>query len=161
MDLIGESTTTALLNLEDGKYPVVSHDYCGNSALEGYTAIVSDDMISSGGSMFDVVDELRERGVKHIFLFVTYALFTRGVDTFDEYFSKGLIDGVYTTNLSYIPEEYKKKPWLHISDCSPLVAQVIYNIHNDLSISQILRDKSKPIHLLEKKFNPPKTNNKG
>jgi ribose-phosphate pyrophosphokinase len=139
-------------HLVDGKYPVIAHDYCGNAALDGFTALISDDMISSGGSMFDTVVELRKRGVKHCYIFVTYALFTRGVDKFDEFYEQGLIDGVYTTNLSYIPEEYKKKPWLHISDCSKLVAQVIYNIHNDLSISEILRDKSKPVRLLEKKF---------
>ena len=139
-------------NLVDGRYPVIAHDYSGNEQLEGYTALISDDMISSGGSMFDTVDELRKRKVKHIYIFVTYALFTRGVDTFDKYFSEGKIDGVYTTNLSYIPPEYKAKEWLHVSDCSKLIAQVIYNLHNDLSISEILRDKSKPIKLLEKKI---------
>jgi len=139
-------------HLVDGKYPVIAHDYCGNEKLDGFTAIVSDDMISSGGSMFDTVVELKKRGVKHVYIFVTYALFTRGIDKFDEFYADGLIDGVYTTNLSYIPPEYKKRPWLHVSDCSKLVAQVIYNIHNDLSISEILRDKSKPIKMLEKKF---------
>lgn len=139
-------------NLVDGKYPVVSHDYCGNADLEGKTAIVSDDMISSGGSMFDVIDELHKRGIKHVYLVVTYALFTRGIDKFREYYDKGLLDAVYTTNLSYIPEEYKKEEWLHVCDCSKQVAEIIFNIHNDLSISEILRDKSKPARLLEMKF---------
>ena len=30
----------------DGKNPVISHDYSGTGELEGYTAIVPDDMIS-------------------------------------------------------------------------------------------------------------------
>lgn len=139
-------------NLVDGKYPVISHDYCGNEDLDGKTAIVSDDMISSGGSMFDVIDELKNRNVKYVYLVVTYALFTRGIDKFQEYYETGKLDGVYTTNLSYIPEEYKKLEWLHICDCSKLVAEIIYNVHNDLSISGILTDKSYPVKLLEKKF---------
>lgn len=139
-------------NLVDGKYPVVAHDYCGNSELEGYTAIVSDDMISSGGSMFDVIEELKKRNVKHIYVVVTYALFTKGVDKFEEYYQNKMLDGVYTTNLSYIPEEYKKCKWLHVCDCSKQLAQIIYNIHNDLSISKIMKDKSYPVKLLEEKF---------
>ena len=136
----------------DGKNPLISHDYCGNNDLEGKTAIVSDDMISSGGSIFDVINELKKRGIKKIFIVVTYALFVDGIDRFKKYYEDGKFDGIYTTNLSYIPNEYKEEKWLHVCDCSELLAQVIYNIHNDLSISEILRDKSEPIKLLEKKF---------
>ena len=139
-------------NLVDGKYPVVAHDYCGMSELDGYTAIVSDDMISSGGSMFDVIEELKKRNVKHIYVVVTYALFTKGVDKFEEYYQNKMLDGVYTTNLSYIPEEYKKCKWLHVCDCPKQLAEIIYNIHNDLSISKIMKDKSYPVKLLEEKF---------
>ena len=141
-------------NLVDGKYPVIEHQYLGSSNLEGYTAIVSDDMISSGGSMFEVMEELKKRKAKKIYLFVTYALFANGIEKFEEYYEKGMFDGIYTTNLSYIPEEYKQKPWLHVCDCSRLLAEIIYNIHNDKSISGILRDKSYPVKLLEKKFTP-------
>ncbi len=138
--------------LVDGKYPVTSHDYSGNGNLEGYTAIVSDDMISSGGSMFDVIEELKERGVKYIYLIVTYALLTNGIEKFDDYYKRGMLDGVYTTNFSYIPKEYQNAEWLHRCDCSEYAAEIIYNMHNDISISPQLTDKSKPIKLLEKKF---------
>ena len=143
-------------HLVDGKNPVTSHDYSGNGDLAGYTAIVSDDMISSGGSMFDVIEELKKRDVKHIYLAVTYALYTDGIDKFNEYYEKGMLDGVYTTNLSYIPDEYKNAPWLYVCDCSNFMAQIIYNMHNDISISSLLTDKSKPIKMLEKKFNESK-----
>jgi len=136
----------------NGKNPVISHDYCGNNDLKGKTAIVCDDMISSGGSMFDVIDELNKRGINKIYIVATYALFTEGIEKFEEYYKNKKFDGIYTTNLSYIPEEYKLKEWLHVCDCSELLADIIYNIHNDLSISNILKDKSMPIKLLEKKF---------
>ena len=139
-------------NLVDGKYPIVAHDYCGTDNLEGKTAIVIDDMISSGGSMLDVIDELRKRNVKKVYVIATYVLFTKGIDMFDKYYQDGLLDAVYTTNLSYIPEEYTKKEWLKVCDCSDLVANVIYNIHNDKSISKLMTDKSGPIRLLNKKF---------
>jgi ribose-phosphate pyrophosphokinase len=144
-------------NLVDGKYPVIAHEYSGNRDLEGYTAIVSDDMISSGGSMFDVIDELNNLGVKYIYLVTTFALFTQGIDKFDEYYKLKKFDGLYTTNLSYIPEEFKKAKWLHVCDCSELAAQIIYNIHNDLSIHDLLRDKSLPVKQVEEKFNKEKS----
>ena len=143
-------------NLVEGKYPVIEHQYIGNAKLDGYTALVSDDMISSGGSMFDVMEELKNRNAKKIYLFVTYALFANGIEKFDEYYERGMFDGIYTTNLSYIPEQYQQKPWLHVCDCSKLLAEIIYNIHNDKSISSILRDKSHPVKILEKKFSQQK-----
>ena len=109
-------------------------------------------MISSGNSMFDVIDELKKRGTKKIYLATTYALFTKGIDKFREYYEQEKFDGLYTTNLSYIPFEYQQEKWLHVCDCAPLVSDIIYNIHNDLSISSILRDRSYPVKLLEKKF---------
>ena len=139
--------------LVNGKNPVISHDYSGNLNIKGKTAIVSDDMIASGGSMFDVIDELKKRKVSKIFLVVSFALFTEGVEKFDEYYKDNKFDGIYTTNLTYIPEEFKNKKWLHVCDCSHMIANIIYNIHNDLSVSNLLRDKSEPIKLLEKKFN--------
>ena len=145
-------------HLVDGKYPIISHDYSGNHDLDGYTAIVSDDMISSGGSILDVIDELTKYGIKFIYVLVTFALYTRGVDEFEKYYKEGKLSGVYTTNLSYIPEEFKEKEWLHVCDCSKLVSDVIYNIHNNRSISTLLRDKSYPVKLLEEKF---KTEEKG
>ena len=141
--------------LIDGKYKIISHSYTGNNDLRGKTAIVTDDMISSGGSMFDVVDELKKRHAKKIYLIVTYALFTEGISEFDKYYEDKKIAGVYTTNLSYIPKEYQERPWLHVCDCSRELAEIIYNIHNDLSISSILRDRSEPIRLLEKKLGSP------
>lgn len=138
-------------NLVDGKYPVIAHDYCGNNNLEGYTAIISDDMISSGGSMFEVIDELKKKKVSHIYTVVTYALFTKGIDQFEKYYKDGKLDGIYTTNLSYIPKEYKEREWLHICDCSELIAEIIYRLDKNLPISSILQDKSEPIRLLEEK----------
>lgn len=137
---------------EDGRYKIIGHDYSGNEDLEGKTAIITDDMISSGGSLIDVIEELKKRKVAHIYAIITYALFTRGIQDFDKLHTEEKLDGVYTSNLSYIPDEYKKCDWLHVCDCSEEVANIIYRIHNDLSISDILRDKSGPIKLLERKF---------
>ena len=136
----------------DGRNPIIEHSYSGSSNIEGTTAIVVDDMIASGGSMFDVINELKKRNVEHIYLMCTYTLFTKGIEKFKEYYNNKMFDGIYTTNLSYIPEEYKKEEWLNVVDISEYIAKIIYNLNNKESISPLLRDKSYPAKVLEKKF---------
>lgn len=46
----------------------------------------------------------------------------------------------------------QKKLRLIIFKSALELAQIIYNIHNDLSITSILTDKSRPVKLLEKKL---------
>ena len=145
--------------LVDGKYKVIAHEYNNKENLAGRTAIISDDMISSGGSMISSIKVLHNGGVKHIYVMVTFALFTKGISEFRKLYEDNILDGVYTTNLTYIPEEYKKEKWLHVCDCSKELADIIYHMHNDLSISGILKDKSGPVKLLEKKFGVENENN--
>ena len=138
--------------VKDGKNPVIEHSYSGSENIEGKTAIVVDDMISSGGSMFDVIEELKKRKIGHIYIFTTYCLFTKGIDKFKELYEKVMFDGIYTTNLSYIDTRYINEPWLHIVDCSKYLAQIIYNLHNEKSISDLQNNRSYPGKVLAKKF---------
>ncbi len=141
--------------VEGGKNPIIGHEYCGSDNLDGCTAIITDDMISSGGSMFTCMDELIKRGVKNIYVMVTFALFTQGIEEFRKYYEQGLFSRVFTTNLTYIPEEYKNEPWLTVCNCSEIFADLIYKIHNDEPISPILRKDGECIKLLEKKILKP------
>lgn len=139
-------------HIVNGKNPILSHDYCGNPDLNGKTAFVVDDMISSGGSMFDVIKELKSRGVKYIYLITTFSLFTSGIEKFRDFYEMGMFDGLYTTNLTYIPKEFLEEKWLHICDCSKLLSKIIYNLQEEKSISGILNDKAYPLKLLRKKL---------
>ena len=140
----------------DGKNPIIEHSYSGSNDIKGKTAIIIDDMIASGGSLFDVIDELKKRKVAHIYAINTYALFTKGIEKFKKYYEQGKLDGIYTTNLSYIDERYRNEEWLHIVDCSKYLAKIIYNYNTNQSIEQLLRDKSYPSKVLSKKFQSKK-----
>ena len=109
-------------------------------------------MIASGGSIFDVVNELKKRGVAHIYVIASFALFTEGIDKFKKYYEEGKFDGIYTTNVSYIDPKYKEEKWLHVVDCSKTLARVIHNLHEGESISELMRDRSYPSKVLAKKF---------
>ena len=136
----------------DGKNPIIEHSYSGNPDMKGKTAIVIDDMIASGGSMFDVIEELKNRGVAHIYIISSFSLFTEGIDKFKKYYDEKKFDGIYTTNVSYIDPEYKKEEWLHVVDCSKNLARVIHNLHEKESISKLMRDRSYPSKVLKRKF---------
>lgn len=135
----------------NGKNPIVQHDYLGRD-VKGCNVLIVDDMIASGQSVFDICEELKKRGAKKIFVAVTFALFTSGSEKFDKYYEEGLLDGVYATNLSYVPESIKSKPWFKEVNMAGFAANVIETLNMDNSIAPLL-DSTKLIRKLVKKVN--------
>ena len=82
----------------------------------------------------------------------SFALFTEGIDKFNEYYNNGKFDGIYTTNVSYIDPKFKEEKWLNVVDCSKHLAKIIYNLHEGESISKLMKDRSYPAQVLAKKF---------
>ena len=120
-----------------GKNPIVQHEYIGR-VVEGMNILIVDDMIASGESIFDIAVELKKRKAGKIFVATTFALFTEGIEKFNEFYEKGYIDSVYTTNLSYIPEQVKKQPWFKEVDLSKYISRIINRLNYDMSISSML-----------------------
>lgn len=125
----------------DGHNPIVAHEYLGKD-VKDKSIIIVDDMIASGGSMIDVAEELKKRGAKKIFFFATFALFTAGFELFDKVYEENLFDAIYATNLTYIPEEILKKPWMQVADCSEYLAKIIDSLNKGDSITSLIKDNS-------------------
>lgn len=121
----------------NGRNPIVAHEFLGSS-VEGKDMLIIDDMISSGESMFDVAAELKRRKAGRIFIASTFGLFTNGLKKFDEYYEKGLIYRVMTTNLIYQTPELLTKPYYINVDLSKYIALIIDTLNHDASISQLL-----------------------
>lgn len=136
----------------NGKNPIVAHEFLG-SDLRGKDLIVIDDMISSGDSMLDVAKQLKARGAGRVFVCTTFGLFTDGFAHFDEYYEKGYINKVVTTNLTYLPPEVNDKPYFAIADMSKFIALIIESLNHDKSISNVLNPTDKIHALLEKRKN--------
>ena len=115
----------------NGKNPIVAHEFLG-ADLKGKNAIIVDDMISSGESMLDVAKQIKERGANRVFVFTTFGLFTEGLAKFDEYYEKGYIDRIITTNLTYLPDELKQKPYFACADMSKFLALIIDSLNHDI-----------------------------
>jgi ribose-phosphate pyrophosphokinase len=132
--------------VENGRNPIVAHEYLGND-LAGKDAIIIDDMIASGESLFDVARQIKKRGAKRVFNFATFGLFTNGLEKFDKAYEEGLIDKIFTTNLVYADPELANRPW-HVSvNMCKYVSYIIDTLNHDESIS-VLIDPVKKIHNL-------------
>ena len=131
----------------NGKNPIVAHEFLGDD-VRGKTVLIVDDMISSGESMLDVTKQLKERGADKVFVCTTFGLFTDGFDKFDEYYNKGYLDRLITTNLTYLPPELYEKPYFVKADMSKFLALIIDSINHDMSISTVLNPTDKIHELL-------------
>jgi ribose-phosphate pyrophosphokinase len=132
-----------------GRNPIVDHEFLGSS-VEGKTVLIVDDMISSGESMLDTAKELKERKADKVIVCCTFGLFTNGLDKFDEFYSKGYIDSVVTTNLNYRPKELFEREWYVEADISKYVAAIINSLNHDVPISTALNSTEKIQNVLKK-----------
>ena len=130
----------------NGKNPIVAHEFLG-SDIKGKNVIIVDDMISSGESMLDVAKQMKERGAAKVFVCTTFGLFTDGFEKFDEYYEKGYINRVITTNLTYLPPETESKPYFVIADLSKFIALIIDSFNHDITMSSVL-DPTAKLHAL-------------
>ena len=133
----------------NGKNPIEAHEYLGRS-IKGKDVIVVDDMISSGESILDVSMQLKEKGARRIFHFITFGLFCNGLEIFDEAYEKGIIDKVFTTNLVYCPPELLAHPWYHQVNMCKYVSYIIDTLNHDESISTLLNPVTRIHNLLDR-----------
>ncbi len=122
----------------NGVNPIVAHDFCGES-VEGKDVIVIDDMIASGGSMVDTASKLKSMGAKRVFVFSTFGLFTHGFEKFDEAYSKGMFDRIFTTNLIYQKPELLEKPWYFSVGMNRYIAAIIDTLNKGESMVELTR----------------------
>ena len=134
----------------NGKNPIVAHEFLGDD-VSGKDVIIVDDMISSGGSMLDVAKQLKDRKAGRVFVCTTFGLFTDGFEKFDEYYNKGYINKVITTNLTYLPPELYEKPYFVLADMSKFLALIIDSLNHDITIGSVLNPTDKIHALLEKR----------
>ena len=122
----------------NGKNPIIEHSFVGPNNLSGKYAIVSDDMIASGGSILDTALSLKKLGAEKIYLIVTFALFTEGIEKFNDYYESGIINRVYASNVSYVPKEIQDLEWFKSVDCSYKMANIISELNYGKSVGDLI-----------------------
>jgi len=132
----------------DGKNPIEAHEYLGRD-IKGKDCIVIDDMIASGDSIIDVAKQLKEKGAKRIFFFVTFGLFVNGFEVFDKAYKEGLFDKCFTTNLVYQPEGLVDREWYAEVNMCKYVALLIDTLNQNNSIGTLLNPVNKIHSILD------------
>ncbi len=123
--------------VENGRNPIVAHEFLGTS-VEDKDMLIVDDMISSGESALEVAAELKKRKANRVFICSTFGLFTGGLECFDKAYEDGIIDRVLTTNLIYQTPELLSREWYINCDMSKYIAYLIDTLNHDASISDLL-----------------------
>jgi ribose-phosphate pyrophosphokinase len=136
----------------DGRNPIVAHEFLGKD-IEGKDVILVDDMIASGDSILEVIEEVHKRKARNVYIFCTFAWFSKGIEKFNQIYKENKIKRLYTTNLSYVPEEAKKTKWLKQADCSLFLAKIINTLYHQGSISPLLNGKKEILKKIEEKYN--------
>ncbi len=133
----------------NGRNPIVAHEFIGSS-VKGKDVLIMDDMLSSGDSILDIAKELKRRKANRVFAGVTFAMFTDGIKQFDQYYKKGLIDKIFSTNLTYRRPELAERPWFVEVSMSKYIAKLVDALNYDESISVLLDPRQRIMNLLER-----------
>jgi ribose-phosphate pyrophosphokinase len=106
--------------------------------VEGKDAIVLDDEIANGGTILEILQRLREHGVRRISAVAcTHGVFNdRAVERLRAQTDVGEI---VTTNTVFIPPE-KRLPNMTVLSIAPLLSETIQRIHNGESVSSLFMD---------------------
>ena len=134
----------------NGRNPIVAHEYMGNS-VEGKDVFVADDIIASGESVIDLARELKKRKANRIFAACTFALFTEGIEHYNQAYKEGIIDRVISTNLTYRRPELQQAEWFVEADMSKYISYIIATLNHDRSLSKLMNPYDR-IHGLLKKY---------
>jgi ribose-phosphate pyrophosphokinase len=96
--------------------------------VEGKTAVIVDDMISSGSTIIRCAETLRERGARRVMACAVHGVFA--LDALQQLASSP-IEQVMVTDTLPLP----RGSALTVLTVAPLLAEAIMRIHKDLSIS--------------------------
>jgi ribose-phosphate pyrophosphokinase len=131
-----------------GEHPIVAIEFLGGD-ITGKDTIIVDDMIDTGESMIKTARELKKRGARKVIIASTYGLFNEGLDKFDELYNEGILNKIYTTNLTYCSKELLAKPYHRMVDMSMQIAQIIETLNHDLSLADLVDHSALIIDLLK------------
>lgn len=101
--------------------------------IEGKTAVIVDDMISTGGTLVQAARALRERGAQAVYACATHGIFAGSA--LASLRDSALEETVVTNTIPL--GECSKDARIRVISVAPLFAEAIMRIHKDLSLSAL------------------------
>lgn len=106
--------------------------------VEGRTAIVTDDMIDTAGTICGAARVLKERGATRVIAAATHPIFSGPAK---ERLENSDIETVVVTNTLPIPPE-RRPANLHVLSIAPIMASAMRAVFEDESVSQLFRGEN-------------------
>jgi ribose-phosphate pyrophosphokinase len=103
--------------------------------VAGKTAILVDDMIDTGGTIYEGAKILREQGARQVYACAIHAVFSPPAI---ERLSSGVFEEVIVTNTLPMPED-RRFPQLKVLSVANLLGEAIWRVHEDNSVSSMFR----------------------
>ena len=126
----------------NGRNPILKHEFLGDS-VEGMDVLIIDDMIASGESMLDICRSMKEMKARNIYCAGTFALFTAGLEAFNQAYRDGCLTRLISTNLIYRTPELRAAPWFREVSLSKFIALLIDAMNHDSSLSTFTQPTEK------------------
>ncbi len=102
--------------------------------VEGKDALITDDLLKTGGTLVDAAEMLVSKGAKRIYAAVTHGLFLEDALTDIE---KSSIEKVYVTDTIAHRHEVKNNPKIQIISIAPMLAEAIQRIHTGEGLTDL------------------------
>jgi ribose-phosphate pyrophosphokinase len=103
--------------------------------VDGHDCVVVDDIISTGGTLIEVARALKEHGARRVIAAVTHPVLSKDAM---ERLAASPIEEVVVTDTIPVPAE-KRSPKLTVLSVAPLMAEAIVRVHENRSVSELLR----------------------
>jgi len=103
--------------------------------VAGKTAVLVDDMIDTGGTIYEAAKLLRKEGARQVYACATHAIFSPPAI---ERLSSGVFEEVIVTNSTPVKQE-SYFPQLRVLSVADLLGETIWRVHEDTSVSSMFR----------------------
>jgi ribose-phosphate pyrophosphokinase len=101
--------------------------------VEGKTAIIVDDMISTGGTLVEAAHALLDRGARRVFACATHGVFA--AEAMEIINGSDLVETIVTNTIPQAANASEAR--VRTISVAPLFAEAIMRIHKDLSLSAL------------------------
>jgi len=124
--------------------------------VKGKTVFMADDLLGTGGTILRGMTVLKDMGARQIICAVSLPIFNgNAIEAYEEAYRRGLFHRVIGTNAVYHDQDLLGREWYLSADVAPLFARVIYRLHADRSLANLLDDRKIIRSMLDRSKNPP------
>ena len=116
--------------------------YLGDS-VAGKDILMIGDLLDNGDGLIECASYLKAQGAKSVFCFTSFAQFTDGTSRMHQAWASGIIERIFSTDLSYLPPTVVSAPWYTPVPMADDMAQLINALNHDASLSQLMAPADK------------------